>query len=66
MVFFVPGTGRGAEGPELLTPGELYEMEIEPFPTANVFKKGRRIRIDISSSNLYLPRSSSALRGGRS
>ena len=24
---------------------------IEPFPTANVFKKGHRIRVDISSSN---------------
>jgi len=42
---------KGAEGPELLTPARIYEMEIEPFPTANVFKKGHRIRIDISSSN---------------
>src|SRR5918999_3260606 len=36
---------------ELLKPGEVYEFRIEPFPTANVFKKGHRIRIDISSSN---------------
>ncbi|MGI6574951.1 MAG: CocE/NonD family hydrolase [bacterium] len=35
----------------LMTPGEIYEFTIEPFPTANVFKKGHRIRIDISSSN---------------
>ena len=36
---------------ELMRPGEVYEMEIRPFPTANVFKKGHRIRVDISSSN---------------
>jgi uncharacterized protein len=36
---------------ELMKPGEIYEFIIEPFPTANVFKKGHRIRIDISSSN---------------
>ena len=32
-------------------PGEIYLFTIEPFGTANVFKKGHRIRIDISSSN---------------
>lgn len=36
---------------ELLEPGETYELEVTPFPTANVFRKGHRIRIDISSSN---------------
>jgi hypothetical protein len=36
---------------KLMEPGKAYEIEIEPFPTANVFKKGHRIRIDISSSN---------------
>jgi putative CocE/NonD family hydrolase len=35
----------------LLTPGSVYEFTIAPFPTANVFKKGHRIRVDISSSN---------------
>jgi putative CocE/NonD family hydrolase len=39
------------EKAELLTPGRVYEFTIEPFPTANVFKKGHRIRVDISSSN---------------
>jgi putative CocE/NonD family hydrolase len=39
------------EKPELMKAGEIYEFVIEPFPTANVFKKGHRIRIDISSSN---------------
>jgi putative CocE/NonD family hydrolase len=36
---------------ELLVPGKVYPFTIEPFPTANVFKKGHRIRVDISSSN---------------
>jgi putative CocE/NonD family hydrolase len=36
---------------ELLTPGKVYDFTITPFPTANVFKKGHRIRVDISSSN---------------
>ncbi len=39
------------ERQELMTPGKPYEFTIEPFPTGNVFKKGHRIRIDISSSN---------------
>ena len=36
---------------ELLTPGKIYQFTIAPFPTANVFKKGHRIRVDVSSSN---------------
>lgn len=36
---------------ELLTPGEIYEFRIIPYPTSNVFKRGHRIRLDISSSN---------------
>jgi putative CocE/NonD family hydrolase len=36
---------------EFLTPGAVYQFAIDPFPTANVFKKGHRIRVDISSSN---------------
>jgi putative CocE/NonD family hydrolase len=39
------------EKAEFLEPGRVYEFTIEPFPTANVFKKGHRIRVDISSSN---------------
>ncbi|AHG89306.1 hydrolase CocE/NonD family protein [Gemmatirosa kalamazoonensis] len=35
----------------LLVPGTVYPFTIAPFPTANVFKKGHRIRIDVSSSN---------------
>jgi hypothetical protein len=37
--------------PDFVEPGEVYEFEMEPYPTANVFKKGHRIRLDISSSN---------------
>jgi putative CocE/NonD family hydrolase len=36
---------------DLINPDEVYEIDLEPFPTANVFKKGHRIRVDISSSN---------------
>ncbi len=36
---------------ELMKPAIVYEFTIEPFPTANHFKKGHRIRLDISSSN---------------
>jgi putative CocE/NonD family hydrolase len=35
----------------LVEPGEVYEIAVHPFPTANVFKKGHRIRLDVSSSN---------------
>jgi putative CocE/NonD family hydrolase len=35
----------------MLVPGKVYAFPIDPFPTANVFKKGHRIRVDISSSN---------------
>jgi uncharacterized protein len=40
-----------AERAEPLTAGQVYEFTVEPFPTANVFKKGHRIRLDVSSSN---------------
>jgi putative CocE/NonD family hydrolase len=36
---------------KLLKPGEVYPFTIHLYPTANVFKKGHRIRVDISSSN---------------
>jgi uncharacterized protein len=40
-----------SETRQLLTPGKIYRMVIRPFDTANVVKKGHRIRLDISSSN---------------
>ena len=39
------------EHPSLMTPGAVYQVRIEAFPTSNLFKKGHRIRVDISSSN---------------
>ena len=36
---------------DLIEPDEVYEVVIHPFPTANVFKRGHRIRVDVSSSN---------------
>lgn len=39
------------ERPTLMNPGEVYEIEISAFPTSNLFKRGHRIRLDISSSN---------------
>jgi uncharacterized protein len=34
-----------------LEPGEIAEITITLYPNANVFKKGHRIRVDLSSSN---------------
>jgi len=39
------------EKPEPLQPGEVAEITVEAFPTANLFKQGHRIRLDVSSSN---------------
>ncbi|MFC7518849.1 CocE/NonD family hydrolase [Herbaspirillum sp. GCM10030257] len=39
------------ETPSMMTPGEVYKIHIEAFPTSNLFKKGHRIRVDVSSSN---------------
>jgi len=34
-----------------LKPGEIVPVVISLYPTANVFKRGHRIRVDVSSSN---------------
>ena len=39
------------EKPELMEPGEVYKVEVGLLPTSNLFLKGHRIRVDISSSN---------------
>jgi putative CocE/NonD family hydrolase len=39
------------EKPSLMQPGEIYAIEIHAFPTSNLFQRGHRIRMDISSSN---------------
>ena len=42
---------NGYDREELATPGEVYELSFEMYPTANLFAKGHQIRVDISSSN---------------
>ena len=42
---------RSWERPQMLEAGEVAEIVIEPMPTSNLFKRGHRIRLDISSSN---------------
>jgi len=39
------------ENPRMMTPGEVYKIKVEAFPTSNRFMQGHRIRLDISSSN---------------
>src|ERR1700676_5222005 len=39
------------EHAELMKPGDVYQISIDMYPTAMIFKKGHRIRVDISSSN---------------
>jgi len=36
---------------KLMKPGTVYKFTIKLYPTSNIFKKGHRIRVDISSSN---------------
>lgn len=36
---------------KLMTPGEIYPLTVKLYPTSNVFKRGHRIRVDLSSSN---------------
>ena len=39
------------EAPEMMTPGEVYPLTVELYPTSNLFAAGHRVRLDISSSN---------------
>lgn len=39
------------EAPQLMEPGEVVRITIEPMPTSNLFRRGHRIRLDIASSN---------------
>jgi putative CocE/NonD family hydrolase len=34
-----------------MTPGQTYKVNIDIWATSNVFEKGHRIRLEISSSN---------------
>ena len=39
------------ERPELINPGEIYPLTIDLWSTSNVFKKGHKLRLEVSSSN---------------
>lgn len=41
----------GSGQPKPVTPGEPLAIEIELYPTSNLFAAGHRLRVDISSSN---------------
>ena len=42
---------NGWEKAELMEPGQHYEFVFQLYPTSNIFPRGHRIRLDISSSN---------------
>jgi putative CocE/NonD family hydrolase len=43
---------RGSwERPSAMTPGEVHAVSIALFPTANLFKAGHRLRLDLAGSN---------------
>jgi putative CocE/NonD family hydrolase len=37
--------------PELMRPGQVYKFTVDLWATGNVFRKGHRLRLEISSSN---------------
>ena len=37
--------------PQALEPGKVYQFHIDLWSTSNVFLKGHRIRVEVSSSN---------------
>jgi putative CocE/NonD family hydrolase len=50
--------------PKPITPGQVYEYKIDLWSTSNVFLKGHRIRLEVSSSNF--PRFDRNLNTGQS
>jgi uncharacterized protein len=42
---------KSFQSEDLLTPGKIYDFYVDLWSTSNVFRKGHRIRIDVSSSN---------------
>ena len=40
----------GYESPQMMTPGEVYELRPSPMSTSYLFKAGHRIRVEVSSS----------------
>ena len=41
---------NSTERPDFLTPGGVYELPIEIGATSNLFEKGHRIRLQVTSS----------------
>ncbi|SFS36861.1 CocE/NonD family hydrolase [Halostagnicola kamekurae] len=39
------------EDPSFMTPGTVYEFDLDLWPTAHTFAQGHRIRLELSSSN---------------
>ena len=39
------------EKSELMNPGQIYKFTVDLWATANVFRKGHRLRLEVSSSN---------------
>lgn len=42
---------RSHSNPEPLTPGDVYKLEIEVWPTSQVFRRGHRIRLDVMNTS---------------
>jgi putative CocE/NonD family hydrolase len=53
---------NGLDRTELLEPGEVAEYRIRMYPTSNLFRRGHRIRVDVTSSSF--PRFSRNLNTG--
>jgi putative CocE/NonD family hydrolase len=45
---------RAWQRPQLIEPGRLYEYTVELHPTSMVFKRGHRLRLQVTSSNFPL------------
>ena len=54
---------KSMTAPEPLEPGQIYELTVDLWATSQVFKKGHRIRVEVSSSNF--PRFDRNLNTGR-
>jgi putative CocE/NonD family hydrolase len=42
---------KSIEDPTLIEPGRIYKYEIHLWETSNMFKRGHRVRVEVSSSN---------------
>jgi len=42
---------KGPAAADFLPPGEIDQVTITLYPTSNLFARGHRLRLDISSSN---------------